>query len=307
MEIANAFFEYLSERMRNENNLSDITWALCCSSDEFRKIFIEYCFEEDIQNIETFVREYSRDDCRPDFFIDDKNGQEYIIEVKIYDRNNHFEQYDNVFKNAKKAFIANYYFENINGWKIKTWKEFLQTLEKKFDEFSQEEVNLIRSYYAYTKLVINYVEVKPMNLSNVSSIKDFYNILQQVVEECNIVKLHEWNQTKSAFTCNEYGKYLWYESGKNKYVYFWIGLHFEDEKIYIYVQYKDKGYCPDRVAKILTSMEPGDYYDELIPDDPYIWIPLKEQYHEQLCKKTNVENQKEIIKKFMEEVLIKLQ
>ena len=145
-----------------------------------------------------------------------------------------------------------------------------------------------------------------MDLSNISSLKDFYNILQQVIDECTIFDLNEWNQTKYATTSNEYGKYLWYEVGKNKFVYFWIGLHFDNETMYVYVKYKDRGHCPEKESKILKELKPGKYFDELIEEDPYIWIPLKEEYYSQLCTKNDIKSQKIIIKNFMEEILNKL-
>lgn len=306
MDMVNTFFTNLSERLRKENHLSDFTWALCCTTESFKQLFLEYCFEEKIDNIVIFEREYPRENCRPDFFLETTIGQEYIIEVKNYDRNDHFSEYTKVFPNAKKSFISNYPIQEKDNWKIKTWKDFIQKLEKGKDRFLENEIELINYYITYTKSVINFVEVKAMDLSNISSLKDFYNILQQVIEKSTLIQLNEWNQTKYATTPGEYGKYLWYESGKNKYVYFWIGLHFVDEAMYIYIKYKDKGHCPEREAKILKELKHGKYFDELIEDDLYIWIPLKNEYYSQLCKKIDVEKQKEIIKNFLEEVLKEL-
>ena len=58
MDIFNTFFSFLSNRLRKENHLSDITWALCCTNEQFKNYFIKYCFEENIENIVTFEREY---------------------------------------------------------------------------------------------------------------------------------------------------------------------------------------------------------------------------------------------------------
>ena len=92
----NNFFLSLAERKHNENDLSDITYALCKANDEFRKFWLKYCFEDDIDT-EDLVREYQDGFSRPDFFFHDLNNQERIIEVKIYDWNQHFEQYEEYF------------------------------------------------------------------------------------------------------------------------------------------------------------------------------------------------------------------
>ena len=36
-----SFFEYLADRMRNENDLSDITFALCKSNKDFQNLFTD--------------------------------------------------------------------------------------------------------------------------------------------------------------------------------------------------------------------------------------------------------------------------
>jgi hypothetical protein len=60
MSIEEKFFRKLSERLNKENNLSDITWALCESSEQFKNLFLEYCFDDEkIVNIDLFTREYS--------------------------------------------------------------------------------------------------------------------------------------------------------------------------------------------------------------------------------------------------------
>lgn len=43
-----SFFEYLADRMRNENDLSDITFALCKSNKDFQNLFLNFCFDENL-------------------------------------------------------------------------------------------------------------------------------------------------------------------------------------------------------------------------------------------------------------------
>ena len=84
-EKINLFFESMAERLTNENDLSDITYALCKTDDDFRKFFLEYCFESPVYT-DNLIREYADEGSRPDFYFIGRDNNEYLIEVKIYDR-----------------------------------------------------------------------------------------------------------------------------------------------------------------------------------------------------------------------------
>lgn len=103
----NLFFEILADRFHNENSFSDVTYILCNINEEFRKYFLSYCFDEKL-NTDDLQREFFYDFSRPDFYFHDLSGKEKIIEVKIFDKNQHFEQYQKDFPNADYSFIANY-------------------------------------------------------------------------------------------------------------------------------------------------------------------------------------------------------
>lgn len=59
-EKINLFFESMAERLTNENDLSDITYALCKTDNDFRKFFLEYCFEEAVDT-DNLIREYAKE------------------------------------------------------------------------------------------------------------------------------------------------------------------------------------------------------------------------------------------------------
>ena len=89
------FFTALSERARKENDLSDITYAMCEANLEFQKFFLDFFFREANLDVKTvkISREHSTEWGRPDFWIRTADGLLYIVEVKIWDSNHHFEQY----------------------------------------------------------------------------------------------------------------------------------------------------------------------------------------------------------------------
>lgn len=92
------FFEAFSERAYKENDLSDVTYAMCEADLKFRQFFLDFFFHEshlDAHNV-TIEREHPDALGRPDFWIKDDKGVLYIVEVKIWDGNHHFEQYYNI-------------------------------------------------------------------------------------------------------------------------------------------------------------------------------------------------------------------
>lgn len=214
------FFFALAERRRNENDLSDITYALCYSDDEFCRFFLDFCFDEDIKTFD-LTREYQRDSSRPDFYFHDLENQERIIEVKIYDRNQHFEQYEKAFPSAKYAFIANYQHEKVAGWKIKTWKDFIIALEQS----ALCNKKMIEGYLHYLKSLINVKEFSKMNLNSCKSLPDFLENLKSLVKQD--FGFDEYNALKS---CNEYyyGQFF-----RKQDLYCWIGLYLPEANIYI--------------------------------------------------------------------------
>ena len=95
------FFTGFAERAHKENNLSDITYALCRSNISFCQFFLDFFFPgaglraRDVE----ITREYFTEWGRPDFWIRNRVNQElYIVEVKIWDGSHHFEQYFKILK-----------------------------------------------------------------------------------------------------------------------------------------------------------------------------------------------------------------
>jgi hypothetical protein len=308
MSIEKDFFRKLSERLYKENHLSDITWALCNSSIWFSKFFLKYCFGEEITNIDSFEREYSYDNCRPDFYIITNDGKEYLIEVKKDDRNDHFKQYNKTFPKTTKSFIADYKVLAENGWITKTWKEFSEILNNNILEIDSLEKNLIEGYISYLNSVINKVEVKQMNFTNVASLIDFYHCLTEICQGITIVSLEEY-KSNSAIKSDRYGKYFYYLNSKNKNVYFWIGLYISKNysTIYFFIDhYTNEDWCPKNEAGIIKALKSGKYFDKTAIDGDGLWVALKDKYYEKFCSNIEVEEQKQILHNFLNEILQKL-
>ena len=179
------FFAALSERAYKENDLSDVTYAMCESDICFKQFFLNFFFNKDNLDASStsIEREHSTDWGRPDFWIRGKDGTLYIVEVKIWDGSHHFEQYydilagnnalkdssdKNVCRNNTKiwkhlGYIANYdsiktikVFNDRSAneicGKVATWKEFITELED-WESRNETKDPMIAAYVLYVRNV----------------------------------------------------------------------------------------------------------------------------------------------------------
>ena len=82
--------------MCKENDLSDMTYALCVGNSEFFQFFLDFFFRDSHLNAKEvdISREWdASDNGRPDFCIQDKVAKRYFfVEAKLWDRNLHFKK-----------------------------------------------------------------------------------------------------------------------------------------------------------------------------------------------------------------------
>jgi len=292
MEILKIFFENMGLKFSKEPKLSDMIWVMCSTSELFKKIFLEYCFEKEISVEGEIIREYNKNGSIPDFYFMDRNGIEYIIENKIFDRGDHFEQYTNEFPNAIRAFIANYSVPEHTGWYIKTWKDFIIELDKIIcnNKSDKEEICLMESFVLYLKSVNYFWEAKTMNFSHLSSLNDFYGIISEIIEQMGFQKYN----VPSAINSEYYGQYFYYTNKNGENVYIWMGLYIpEDSGVYIKFQsFQNESWLPKSEQRKIKNLTVGEYYDN-----------AGDEYYKKLCDNIDVNIQKEILKNFLEEII----
>ncbi len=271
-------FGNLSEKFRNENALSDITWVLCETSENFRKLFLKFFFPtEDFNNIQDFQREYPQKNSRPDFYI--KNGEKiYLIEVKINDINHHFEQYKEEFKIEKDqlGYIANYPISK-EGFNTKTWESFYDDLQKSITDekngLGKEESDLIKGYLAYIKNVCSIVKItNTMNLNNLQTVYDFNETLKKVTD----FKTEDFRVENRKLDIQHYrtGYYLGVFDLKSekKDISIWVGAYFDSNDKYQLCIVVEESHP---LSKIIISKEL--LKDRIITDDGCIFIAPKER------------------------------
>lgn len=308
------FFLNMASRLRNENDLSDITWAMCESSKSFNSEFVRFFFDDiDADNI-YLEREKTNDDCRPDFFFE-CGEKTYLIECKIGDRkNHHFNQYVRRFNIEPKqlGYITNYYHIE-EGFTVHTWTELYQYLEKRMP--SNEERELWKGYLDYLKNVCNiYIPTKPMRLEGMYSLYTFYQKLDEVFtcdEEKYKTSLYDSKKdTKGGGNIygtprdGVMGKYFEVKfKGKKKSAWGWMGIYFSTEEPLICMGFRNEdGWGKpvfDKLYPVLDEYPDGKYGTCPYEEDGAVWFNFKK--NSLFDKKDDVDKQVELLRLFFKE------
>ncbi|MCX8080292.1 MAG: hypothetical protein N3F09_03540 [Bacteroidia bacterium] len=307
-----SFFEILSERKRSENDLSDITWALCLTSHSFQSLFLKFFFPDtEFLNITRFEREKSECDSRPDFLIEN-NGLIYLIECKIYDRNHHFEQYASTFKipNERLGYITNYKMTQ-DGFSVKTWEELYDHVTNNLPE-SENEKALWTGYLKYLKSVCGIIKItKKMDLKGMYSLYLFTELLKKLVNRTETNFELRYYSNKNIQSGNGIsGCYfeIKYSNDIIKTTWAWVGIYFERENPLICLGFENKhGWGKpvyDIIDKHLDKIEKDEYYTKPYHEDEAIWFELTDAKHKEFDS-IDLEGQIQLIKNFMDRVIIK--
>lgn len=310
------FFENLSYRMFKENDLSDITWTLCITSPLFRDYFIHFFFPGmDIEKSIILDREISKDDSRVDFIIHN-NDETYIIENKINDKNHHFGVYEKVYNVTPERFgyIANYKIEQPfegKNYAIRTWKDFHVHLQKiKSDDIREQE--LIDGYKIYLRNVCNIILYEEtMNTNGIYSLFELIEVLSELCE-----RNEEYFKIEhSSIGCNYAGGYknnhkelgvmfkLTFKKILFPETYGWIGLYFERKEPLICIGFYDKESWAKELCRIVHNkpIPTGKLCSESYSADDGIWFNFTK--HGEFNKCSSIEEQKNILKEYMDEVI----
>ena len=318
MELLKDFIVNLSFRFKGENDLSDITWAMCQTSDSFKRAFVHFFFPGLITTDEIFLqREYSEDDSRPDFYFQ-AGDQEYLIECKIYDTNHHFEQYIKRFKILPNqlGYITNYPLRK-EGFEVHTWTEFYLFLQRRIPK---EESPLWQGYLEYLKNICSiFITKTPMNLDGMFSLYTLYRSLDEVFafdnERYSSVLYNSKKDTNNGgnFTGSTpregvMGKYfeVSFKVGRMRKAWGWMGVYFEREHPLICVGFDNRDGWGKPVYSLLMGklddLMEGEYFEAPYYDDETdaFWFDFNKA--EEFNNLTDSMKQTELLKLFLAEV-----
>lgn len=310
------FFGELATYFRKENDLSDVTVALCNANDEFRKIFLKYFFPniiiDDGTSIRREVPDDSSKDSRVDILINTKD-KIYIIEVKIYDQNHHFGQYDVAYgiEDSKNQFgyITNYRLANADqlkkeGYIIKTWEDFYT------DYCKNTQNHMIRAYGEYLKNVCGidrYTE--KMDIESSDSEPCLSETAQKIIvnytDTVLATRYHKKYPNKCAFGF-DFGKQD--SQNLNGYAIFYANFCDKPEiALVLHARYFLEKPVLNEAKDFASGAEffERPYRRNLVASSN-VWIPLKQDKLDELKSAERYQPQKEILEGFFNEVLSKL-
>lgn len=337
--IAKQFFSCLSERMNNENRLSDITWALCQVSDNFKYSFVNFFFEdiekEDCREIE-IEREKQQDDGRPDFYFELDN-KVFLIENKIYDPNHHFHQYLQTCKEPSRlGYITNYAIKdeddindngNIIKWKVlynegfrvHTWEEFYDNMyncmETNSNILNEEERKFWEGYLEYLKKVCSIIKInKVMKIDGLYSLYSLMTIFEKICRQSkgnNYTLSYSQDGSVDKTKCERGNSgvifYLTYNSEPNVVIYGWIGVYYnlEDVRPGIWMGFSEKDGWGKKYTDMLerNRLSAGQTFELPYFENNALWFKLNEKQMELFENATKVEEQEDILRNYMDEVI----
>lgn len=301
--IKKLFYNF-SYRFNKENDLSDITWTLCKTSDYFQTLFLNFFFPDtNFDNVDSFIRELSKDDSRADFFIEN-NGETYVIECKINDRNHHFQQYTKTYQipNERLGYIVNYYHIEA-GFNVKTWAQFYEFIEINIPD--TDEKPIFEGYLEYLKNVCNIIKIEKMKLEGIHSLFHLNIALKSVINRStDRFSLSFYN---TDFKENYYGyKFKVEDNSKNKKdLWLSLGIWFNHVKPVITLGvWKNEGWG----KPLCDIIEEGKLHSENYAlqsyfEDSSYYFEGSERFYQEFSGSNTAEEQINILCKFVDEVI----
>lgn len=258
------FFRALSERAYKENDLSDITYAMCEADLKFRQYFLDFFFLDAHLDAKEVTIEREHYDCqgRPDFWIEKrKDKTPFIVEVKIWDGKHHFEDYFKILSKAdnvtaesdawmRLGYIANYasikdvlVAGDTRAEKVchvATWKEFVEGIER----YVSYDDPLIAAYVGYVKRVCPFDDFKvdenwKIDISDFKAIQNFEENMKVAIADSNMgCSLYT---TRRKFRSQQWmGQYFEWTIGGGKKVWGWLGAYYKYNRAVVCVEFEDK-------------------------------------------------------------------
>lgn len=334
--LAKQFFSCLSDRLYNENRLSDITCALCHVSDNFKYSFVKFFFEdiekENCKEIE-IEREKQQDEGRPDFYFEFDN-KIFLIENKINDRKHHFHKYLQTCKEPSYlGYITNYAIKdeddiyedgNVTKWKelhnegfrVHTWEEFYDYMntyiKNNSNNIKEEERNFWEGYLEYVKNVCSIIKIKKvMKIDGLYSLYSLMTILDKICRKGKekAYSLSFYSEgTMSTSKCQRgisgINFELIYNGTCNEKIWGWIGVYYEREKPEIWMGFdKADAWGKKFIDKITKPYIEGQTFEIPRDEKNALWFKMNEKQMDNFDKATKVEDQEKILRNFMDEVI----
>lgn len=279
------FFKGLGDRFWKENDLSDVTYAMCRGSKVFFQFFLDFFFSGELA-VDAEDAEIAReiDDGkgnRPDFRIETRKGVFYV-EVKIWDRWQHFPEYFESLREAnpedggnegktrnRLGYIVNY-FVAVDGYVVHRWQELVEQL-KRYDYFNDDS---IRGYAEFVKSVCGLrgnddIDSYRFYARDFPNIRLFMDAVNEAINQHSVDGVFPYNRNRTkCFQPNfRMGKVFEITNyhGSGKPAWGWLGCFFNESRAEIVVQFENQRGWGDLVCqqyKASHKQERSVYYDD---------------------------------------------
>lgn len=306
----------------HENDLSNITVTLCNNCPDFKDIFIHFFFPElDVDSIVSIDREVADEKekkCRVDIVIKTENDGRYLIEVKIFDKNQHFCDYIAAYDVGSDhlGYIVNYEWIQ-PGFEVKHWNDLYKCFKKHLPEINDPvSASMITGYMEYLKSVCSIIDIdKPMKLDSIKSLHHFFDVAKAkltIQKDCYSVIANKIFNPTSGLNLAPYTYMSFTITFRDKrkaqifgYIFIYHGADY-DTQVYIGVDPTNR-YVESRLADE-HFMKQGKFYKkpELSNNDGWynwnlLWFELSKI--DELLSCDNIERQEYIIGSFISEVI----
>jgi len=279
-------------------------------SSGFRQAFCEF-FGVQLKEPQQWSveREYPLGgNLRVDLALINSDGETYLIENKINDRNYHFKEYEAspVGKQSKGLWlIAGHTVTELapsKKWTVRTWTELVQHLEQR--NWPEDE-DLIRSFKAYVKGACQMAPIKEIRLNDEALVSLFYlnNLFDKVISSFQSLDVKcRLYRTSYNFDNGNMGKYFSISiTGSKNLVFPWLGLTYEDEPCIGIWFDKDTGW--GRPVHSHPGLRSGDKeYYKIYWEPSGTWFELKDSFYGTFMSSDH-EQQAQILCSFFSEVI----
>ena len=132
------FFSQLATRVTRENEVSDVLYAALSSAPELYTIFAHKLGLPNTPPAK-IVREYVTGGVRPDFLFTFDAGTSVLLEVKLFDRNYHYDEYSRLriedTRPRMALLSAHKPYAPLSGWTVLQWEDIIDEMEHSRDDF----------------------------------------------------------------------------------------------------------------------------------------------------------------------------
>lgn len=309
------FFKQIGLFLQNENDLSDITCAMCHSSENFKKWFIAFFFPNldvsKILSIEREVPDEKEKHSRVDLMIRVESDElPYLIEVKIYDRQHHFGQYEEAYGVGRErlGYITNYicYEGKKLGYDVKTWNEWYSILESHILTLPEgEEKSLCSGYLVYLKQVCGFANL----VKSLSADKDTLEELMKTMK-ASLVACYE--DLELHITSTIFADYVYtfqYKAPNGDLLGGWLGLIDKENSLTIGLGFQSNLAKTKPIYSLLkqNGLVANDIWSENIGIFKYSGkcqvVPMSSFSHTEFTKLKHPEEQIALIREFIRSTL----